>query len=466
MHLTTSLLRRLGAAAGLLGCLGAARAAGPLTLADAWEQVRRGNESLQASRAEIDRRVAERTATRSLSQPQIDLSAAQTWIADPITIDLDPIRSVILKLHPTVPSGAVPPFLLDVQSHSFLKGQATAFWPLYTGGRIQAAQRAGVAGEAEAAAAHRQTENSLFNELVRRYYALQLARTVQVTRLAVLEGVEQHLRQAVRLEEEGFINRAERLHADVARAEARRERQRADRNVEIAGIALTGLLAADPAAPPPTASPLFVLTAPLEDATSFIAAGTAHQPALAYLAARRAQAAEGIKAEAGRLRPEVYLFGAKELNRGDLTLLEPDWAAGIGVKFALWDRTDRPNRLRAARALERRVSFLEADTGRQLRTLIEKLHREVRSAQDQFAALDTTLALARENLRVRQTAFAEGHATSLEVVDAQLALARVETERARAAHEFVCALAALLEATGQPDRFFAYEARAEHKISP
>jgi outer membrane protein TolC len=67
---------------------------------------------------------------------------------------------------------------------------------------------------------------------------------------------------------------------------------------------------------------------------------------------------------------------------------------------------------------------------------------------------------------VRQAAFAEGQGTSLEVIDAQLALARVETERARAAHEFVCALAALLEATGQPDRFFAYEARAEHKISP
>jgi outer membrane protein TolC len=136
------------------------------------------------------------------------------------------------------------------------------------------------------------------------------------------------------------------------------------------------------------------------------------------------------------------------------------------VRFSLWDRTDRPNRLRAARALERRVAFLEADTSRQLRTLIEKMHREVVSAQEQFATLDATLALARENLRVRQAAFAEGQATSLEVVDAQLALARVETERARAAHDFVTALAALLDASGQPTRFFAYEARAEEKLSP
>ena len=177
-------------------------------------------------------------------------------------------------------------------------------------------------------------------------------------------------------------------------------------------------------------------------------------------------AAATARAEEGRRRPEVYLFGAKELNRGDLTLLEPDWAAGIGVRFPLWDRADRPNRLRAARATERRVALLEADTSRQLHTLIEKNHREVLSAQDQFAALDETLALARESLRVRQLAFTEGHATSLEVVDAQLALARVETERARVAYEFVTALAALLEASGQPSRFFAYEARAEQRISP
>lgn len=454
------------ALASLAGVLDVARADPALSLPDAWAQLRRANESLHAARAEVDRRGAERAATRSLAQPQIDLSLTQTWISDPITIDLDPVRAVILKLHPTVPAGAVPPFLLDVQNNSFLKGQATAVWPLYTGGRIQAAQRAGAAGEAEAGAALRQTENSLFHELVRRYYGLQLARTVQATRTTVLAGVEQHVLQATRLESEGFLNRAERLHADVARAEARREKQKADRHVEIAGIALAGLLATETAAPPLPASPLFVATTPLAEVATFVAAGTAHQPALATLAAKRAQAGEGIKAEEGKRRPEVFLFGAKELNRGDLTLLEPDWAAGIGVRFSLWDRTDRPNRLRAARALERRVGFLEADTARQLRTLIEKGHREVASAQDQFTALDATLTLARENLRVRQAAFSEGHATSLEVVDAQLALARVETERARAAFDFVAALAALLEATGQPEQFFTFEARAEHRILP
>jgi len=434
------------------------------SFAAAWQKLQQSNPALHAARAEVERRTAERNATRGLRQPQIDLSATQTWIDQSIVIDLDPIRQAMLKLHPTVAGASIPPFVTTVQGDNFFKSQVTAVWPLYTGGRIRAAQRAGAAGEAESQAARQQTANTLFTELVRRYYGLQLARAALSTRTLVLNAVDEHFRQAVRLEEEGFINRADRLHADVARAEARREKQKAGRLVEISGIALAGLLTEDSA--PSAASPLFVVTSALEPVDRFLAASATHQPVLDTLAARRAQAVEGINAERGRLRPEVFLFGAKELNRGDLTLLDPDWAAGIGVRFALWDRTDRANRVRAARALERRVGFLETDARRGLRTLVEKTYREVVTAQEQFAALNETIVLARENLRVRQLAFREGQATSLEVIDAQLALARVETERAVSAHDFVVALATLLEASGEPARFADYEARAEEKISP
>jgi hypothetical protein len=48
-----------------------------------------------------------------------------------------------------------------------------------------------------------------------------------------------HLYQAKKLEENGMIARAERLHAEVAWAEAEREDKRAGRNEEIARTALS-----------------------------------------------------------------------------------------------------------------------------------------------------------------------------------------------------------------------------------
>jgi len=84
---------------------------------------------------------------------------------------------------------------------------------------------------------------------------------------------------------------------------------------------------------------------------------------------------------------------------------------------------------------------------------VERQYREAEKARDQFDALESTGTLAEENLRARIRAFEEGLGTSLEVVDARLAQAKVKLERLAAAHAFVNALAELLEASGQGNRF-------------
>lgn len=435
-----------------------------LTIEAALEQLPASNPAVGASRLEVERRVAERSAAKSLFGPQIEVSGRYTFIDQSIVIDLDPIRQVVLALHPTVPSAMIPAFVETVQEDRFLRAQLTATWPVYAGGRIQAAQQAAGAAVDEATATARHTANSLFSELVQRYYGAQLARVIRTMRAETLAGLEEHLRQANRLEQEGQIARAERLHAQVARDEAWRELRRTEAAVAIAEAALAGLFGRNDSIAP--ASPLFLADQPLEPMSAFIAASTARHPALEIMAARRSQAAAGVAAEKGRLRPEVYLFGAKELNRGDTTLLDPDWAAGVGVRLVLFERSDRTHRLTAARLLERRVDRLTEDLQNNLRTLVEKSYREAALAQEQYTSLVSTLELARENLRVREASFREGFGTSLEVVDARLTLLRAESARAVAARDFTVALASLLETSGQPERFLAYAEAATEKISP
>lgn len=60
----------------------------------------------------------------------------------------------------------------------------------------------------------------------------------------------------------------------------------------------------------------------------------------------------------------------------------------------------------------------------------------------------------------------EGTSTSLDLIDAQLNLAKVQTERASAANNYVQALAALLESSGQTAAFEQYMARADIVITP
>jgi len=433
-------------------------------LAEAWERVRTSHAALAAARLETDRRDEERHAARSLYGPQVEVVGRYTVIDQPIVIDLDPLRGAILALHPSVPSAAMPSFVQPVQDAQFLRAQLTAVWPVYTGGRIRAAQRAAAAGVDEAEAGFRVTADHLFSELVRRYYGAQLACVVRSMRVATLDGLTGHLRQAEALEREGQIARAERLHAQVARDEAERELMRAETQVVIAERALASLFGGEEPVTP--ASPLFLLTEPLQPLEDFLREAQERHPAIDRIAAQRAQAAAAVAGERGRLRPEVYLFGTKELNRSDLTLLDPDWAVGIGLRLVLFERTDRTHRLAAARLQVRRVDFFTTDLRDKLRLLVEQSYREADLARRHYASLLSSLDLARENQRVREVAFREGQGTSLDVVDARLTLLRAETGRAVAMAEYAVALAGLFEASGQSERFMETEERATERIFP
>ena len=76
---------------------------------------------------------------------------------------------------------------------------------------------------------------------------------------------------------------------------------------------------------------------------------------------------------------------------------------------------------------------------------------------EQFEALRTSMEFANENVRVRKRAFNAGMATSLSVVDAQLALSKVKIEKLNAVYEFDVALAKLLEVCGMSGQYERYQ---------
>ena len=66
-------------------------------------------------------------------------------------------------------------------------------------------------------------------------------------------------------------------------------------------------------------------------------------------------------------------------------------------------------------------------------------------------------------MRVRTRAFNEGFASSLDVVDAEMALSRVRIERLRAMYDFDVALASLLEVSGGSEKIDEYRMRSERE---
>jgi outer membrane protein TolC len=280
----------------------------------------------------------------------------------------------------------------------------------------------------------------------------------------VLQQAERQLERAVRFEQQGIMAKVERLNAQVSRDQAARELVRAQRDREIAQARLQRLLHRDVVTEPTT--PLFVVTRPLKPLREWLSVAEHQNPILAALDAKREQAQQSIVIAESRWKPEVFAFGSYALIKHYQSLVEPNWRAGIGVNFTLFSPEDRASKVGAAREGLRQVQTLQDETRNVIDTAVETSYRKVEQAREQFNLLDSTLALARENLRLRERGFEEGQATSLDVNDARNALARAETERAVAAYDFVVALAELLQASGQARALSEYVQLADIQLRP
>jgi len=412
-----------------LGVTGVVVAA-PLSYEDARVALHAVSDLQKSVEAGVSRSQHEARAADSLGLPEVSINATQIFGLKTGSIQGTPLGTIDIHEDFTGPRSAI-----------------NSTWSIYTGGRITATQRALAAGVDQARAELSSAEEHLDLELTQVYFAVALATNVERTRTEQLQAADRHLQRAIRFEERGVIAKVERLNAQVSRDEAARELVRAQSDRKIAQARLQRLLHRDVPVEPST--PLFVITNALKPLPDWLSAAEHQNPILAAFDAKREQAQQGIVIAESRWKPEVFAFGSYSLIKNYQTLIEPNWIAGIGINFTLFAREDRASKVSAAREALQQVTSLEAETRNTIDTAVETAYRKVEQAREQFELLDSALAAAQENLRLRERGFDEGQATSLDVNDARNAVARAETARAAAAYEFVVALAQLLEASGQ-----------------
>ena len=87
---------------------------------------------------------------------------------------------------------------------------------------------------------------------------------------------------------------------------------------------------------------------------------------------------------------------------------------------------------------------------------IDNFFCQLQKSLDNVAALNSTIAIREELVRIRKKAFLEGMATSLEVIDAENLLSKVKVARLAAYYEYDIALMNLLAICGTPEQFSNY----------
>ncbi|EJT1339239.1 TolC family protein [Vibrio vulnificus] len=437
--------------------------AAPITFQQAWQLLQENNHSLAAQRANVESQQHMQSATSSLNLPSISVGANYTRLDADVTVSgqqlLDSTgQHISLPLPPAI-IGALANTTSTITERDVFTSSIRAIWPIFTGGRISAAQAAAEGKTDEARSQLSMETQARYEDLSKYYFSVVLAKEVLQTRQAVEQGLTQHRDFAIKLEKQGQIAHVERLQAEASLDKAKVETRKAQSNLDIAQSALSKILAQNDMVEP--AEGLFI-NQHLPPLSAFTEQTLATYPGLDLLSAKEKQASALIKAEKGKYYPEVYLYGDYSLYEDDslASEMKPDWLVGVGVNIPLLENTGRSDKVKAANSMVSQVQSLKAQAKEDLSVLVQKTYLEAQQAIDEVIGLESSIRLAKENLDLREKAFNQGLSTSLEVVDAQLYRASVETQQSAARFRYLLSLTKLLALSSEMNSFNQYQSSA------
>lgn len=423
-----------------------------MTFDDARAIYREKSALFRVDAAEVERARAAAESAKALSGPRVDLIAMHVEGKKEIEIDVpEKIQSAGQLLdHAGMPVSIPSTYGINYDLGG-PRAVLQATWPLYTGGRISAQQDALAhkVREAEALQSERVEEKDA--ELAQRYWGVQLARSVAQLRESRLADEEAQVARAKCFEAKGLISKLERMSVEVSRDTAKREATAAETSARVAEAELMAELREKTL--PELSTPLFVLTGDLGTLSGWQKKARLNSPLLRKTDAQIQQAQEGVRAAKGNFHPQVFAFGMKNLVKHYLTPVEPDWMAGIGVKFTLWDNKDRMSDISAAKSLVTKATAAREETDNKLMSAVEVAFLRTTEAREEYDLTVSTVALAAENLRLREKSFSEGLSTALDVREARTQLTGAEIAQRAAAYKFVVSWAMLHASSGAMPEF-------------
>ncbi len=316
-------------------------------------------------------------------------------------------------------------------------------WPIYSGGRADALERAARAEASAAAADVLAAQADLRLEVARAFWAL-------VTSRATADVLEQSLARA----QAHVHDVRQRLSAglvppnEVASAEAQESRQRMllieTRNQrDLSSAALARLIGVDllrPIEPAAILDPAADVSPapPSEPMSGLVAEALAMRDERRALEYRMASTAEQRTAAERARWPVVAVTGGFDYARPNARIFPraeqwaDSWDVGIAATWSLWDggRARANANLAASTAVVAEHGLAEFDSIVALE--IRQRMLEIDSGRAAVVAAEDTVRAAAEARRVVGERYTVGVITQTEVIDADLALLQAELDRTRA----------------------------------
>ena len=401
-----------------------------LSLAEALAYALDHNPQIAAAVARVEHARAGVALAQAAARPSLSLSASGRFQSPPQAI--------------SIPVPTVPPVRVSRPQ----QGNVTAavVWPLWTGGRVEAA--VGVArAQTDAAEADLQqaTEQLLF-EVAQAYFGVLTSRSALTAAEAGLRRAEEDERTAQVARSAGAATTAQLSAAAAARRHAHQLRAAAQNAAADAEQSFNRLLVRPLKSPVQLLDePLTLGLAPAPEQAAQVA--LAMRPELLALSHRREGAVAAI-AQARAERNPTLGATAQGTWQTPTAIMRPyQEFAGLEFSWPLGDPSAGPL-LRSATASADELAATERDLKAAIVLQVAQAAHQVADARELVAAAQEALHSAEETARVTRVARQAGAATKQRLTAAQSGLQEVRTRREQAEYGLSVALVAQGRALG------------------
>ncbi|MEW6442930.1 MAG: TolC family protein [bacterium] len=451
----TSLLKPLFGTALLAALLAApsrpaARAAEPLrwSLSDAIAYGLEHNPDLAVVRSQIDEREQARAQVFSGFLPDLTLESGYTYIDNVPRIEIDfPLES---------PSPLIPSLRIrrevSVGAQDNYRTKIALNQLLFASGRVYYTHQAAKAQIESVRQQESATRLKTAQRTAEAYNGALIAASVAAVQREALAAARSHLEHVRHRYEAGAATRLELLRAEAEVSNLEPGVTEAEKGIQ---IALTRLRRA--VGLPDQAD--LVLTSPLDasveavDERAELDQAARMRPELRAIDHLRSAAEDQALAERGAMLPNLALTGTFGYEKPYFSIneWEQNWTVGVGLRMPLFDGLEAYHGMQKARAGAETLRRSAAQTLADIETEVRTALLDLEETAVRIGTTQENQERARQILAIAEDSYVAGAATSLEVIDAQLAARRARLEHLKALYDRRIARVRLAAATGDLD---------------
>jgi outer membrane protein TolC len=324
-------------------------------------------------------------------------------------------------------------------------------WLLFDFGKRESRVNIAATGSRMADLQQQAVRANYLQELVRRYYAVSLAKQRLDVTESALKSAESRMNQAQQRFDQGMSVKSDLLSAEVFVSSARQQRIDADYQNRLAIAALRELLATD-AAPTWETKGLEEREFPDPGLPALEQQMKENRPELKWVAEARKQSSSQVKVEGTDFAPSLQAWSAYEWHGSSFDYSGSNWGAGIELRWNLFRGFSDALQLSEAKLRNRQMEEKQREMENAFRLELQTAYYHYQSAVEKYGVAKGALDQAAENERIYSERYAAGLVSIQDSLAAENSYKETRLMVSQNLYDVYVAYAQLLAAAGQSER--------------